>query len=228
MNSICIFGDSIAKGVVFDAVKKKYSLLKDSFANRLGREGFRVTNHARFGCTVTEGMKILLRCQKTLGACDLTLLEFGGNDCDYDWDAVSRDPARKHDCKTPIAAFAERYKALIDTIRAQESRPVLLTLPPVDEHRYFAWISKGRGADNIIGFLGSVRTIFTWQEKYSGIVRALAESCHVPLVDVRAAFLALRDYRAGLCADGIHPNETGHRLIFELLKSKLLPLAAGP
>ncbi|MDR2296234.1 MAG: SGNH/GDSL hydrolase family protein [Clostridiales Family XIII bacterium] len=228
MNSICIFGDSIAKGVVFDAVKKKYSILKDSFANLLGREGAGVMNHARFGCTVTEGMKILLRHREAIGACDLTLLEFGGNDCDYNWEDVSRDPARNHDCKTPIAIFSERYEALIDTIRAHGGRPLLLTLPPVDEHRYFAWISKGLNADNIIGFLGTVRTIFTWQETYSGIVRALAEAKGVPLVDVRAAFLALRDYRKSLCEDGIHPNETGHRLIFELLKSKLLPLAAGP
>jgi lysophospholipase L1-like esterase len=224
MNSICIFGDSIARGVVFDAVKKKYSILKDSFANRLGREGVRVMNHARFGCTVTEGMNILLRSREALGACDLTLLEFGGNDCDYNWNEVSRDPARKHDCKTPIAAFSERYRALIDTIRASGGRPMLLTLPPVDEHRYFAWISRGLNADNIIGFLGSVRTIFTWQETYSGIVRALAEAKDVPLIDVRAAFLALRDYRGGLCEDGIHPNETGHRLIFESLKPAILPV----
>ena len=27
-NNICVFGDSVAKGVVFDHVKQKYSLLK--------------------------------------------------------------------------------------------------------------------------------------------------------------------------------------------------------
>jgi lysophospholipase L1-like esterase len=207
-------------------VRKKYAVLKDSFANRLGREGLCVANHARFGCTVTEGMKILLRYREALGACDLTLLEFGGNDCDYNWEEVSRDPARTHDCKTPIAAFPARYKDLIDAVLANGGRPMLLTLPPVDEHRYFDWISKGLNADNILKFLGTARTIFTWQEKYSGIVRTLAESCHVPLVDIRAGFLALRDYRAGLCEDGIHPNGTGHRLIFEILKSKLPPLPA--
>ena len=227
MNSICIFGDSIAKGVIFDAVKKKYALLKDSFANKLGGEGVRVANHARFGCTVTEGMKLLLRHRDAPGASDLTLLEFGGNDCDYNWEEVSRDPARRHDCKTPIAAFSKQYKALIDAIRASGGRPLLLTLPPVDERWYFAWISKGLNADNIIEFLGSIRTIFTWQETYSGIVRALAEACGAPLVDVRAAFLALRDYRDDLCEDGIHPNEAGHRLIFEILRSNMPSFAPG-
>ena len=33
INSVCIFGDSVARGVVFDAVKNKYSLLRESFAN---------------------------------------------------------------------------------------------------------------------------------------------------------------------------------------------------
>jgi lysophospholipase L1-like esterase len=224
MNSICIFGDSISKGVVFDAVRKRYSILKDSFASLIGREGVSVENHARFGCTVTEGMDILSRHREAPGACDLTLLEFGGNDCDYNWAEVSRDPLRTYDCKTPIALFSEKYRAMIDAIVSGGGRPMLLTLPPIDESRYFAWISKGLNADNIVAFLGSVRTIFTWQEKYSGIARTLSEACKVPLIDIRAGFLARRDYRDSLCEDGIHPNETGHRLIFEILKSALAPL----
>jgi lysophospholipase L1-like esterase len=221
MNSICIFGDSISKGVVFDAVKKKYSVLKDSFAGLIGREGVSVKNHARFGSTVTEGMAVLSRHRESPGACDLTLLEFGGNDCDYNWAEVSRDPLRKHDCKTPLALFPEKYRAMIDAVVSGGGRPLLLTLPPIDERRYFAWISKGLNADNIIDFLGGVRTIFTWQETYSGVVRALSEARNVPLVDIRAAFLARRDWRDSLCEDGIHPNGEGHRLIFEILKSKL-------
>ncbi|MDR1573416.1 MAG: SGNH/GDSL hydrolase family protein [Clostridiales Family XIII bacterium] len=223
MNSICIFGDSISKGVVFDAVRKRYSILKDNFANLIGREGVFVKNHARFGCTVTEGMDILSRHGEAPGVCDLTLLEFGGNDCDYNWAEVSRDPLRKHDCKTPIALFSEKYKTMIDAVVSSGGKPLLLTLPPIDERRYFAWISKGLNADRIIDFLGSVRTIFTWQETYSGIARTLSKVCNAPLIDIRAGFLALRDYRDSLCEDGIHPNETGHQLIFEILKSELMP-----
>jgi lysophospholipase L1-like esterase len=222
MNSICIFGDSISKGVVFDAVRKRYSVLKDSFANLIGKEGVSVENHARFGCTVTEGMGILSRYAKAPGACDLTLLEFGGNDCDYNWAEVSRDPFQKHDCKTPITLFWKKYKDMIDAVVSSGGKPLLLTLPPIDERRYFAWISKELNADRIIDFLGSVRTIFTWQETYSAIARTLSEACNAPLVDIRAGFLALRDYRDSLCEDGIHPNGAGHRLIFEILKSKLI------
>jgi lysophospholipase L1-like esterase len=221
MSGICIFGDSISKGVVFDAARKKYSVLKNSFANMLGREGVGVVNRARFGCTVTDGLAIASRCAELPGACDLTLLEFGGNDCDYDWEKVSGDPFGSHDCKTPVTLFPRMYRALIDAIVSSGGRPLLLTLPPVDAHRYFARISQGLNAGNILSFLGNVRTIFTWQEKYSEMVKALSKLCNVPLIDVREVFMSLLDYRDALCEDGIHPNEKGHRLIFDILKPKV-------
>jgi lysophospholipase L1-like esterase len=195
--------------------------LKGSFANILSRGGLQIANYSHFGSTVRDGMNLLLRRAARLDDYIFTLLEFGGNDCDYNWEDVSRAPEAKHLCKTPVFAFPAEYKALIDAVRSIGGRPVLLTLPPVDEKRYFARISKGLNADNILRFLGSARTIFTWQEKYSGIVASLAKNCDVMLVDVRAAFLAQRDYRDSLCEDGIHPNGEGHRLISEVLRSEL-------
>mgnify|MGYP001019036008 CR=1 FL=1 len=38
LNSICIFGDSVAKGVVLNSDAGRYALLKDSFANRIAAE----------------------------------------------------------------------------------------------------------------------------------------------------------------------------------------------
>ena len=31
--NICVFGDSVAKGVVFDEIKNKYTFLKENFVN---------------------------------------------------------------------------------------------------------------------------------------------------------------------------------------------------
>ena len=33
MNSICVFGDSVARGVIYDETKEKYTFLKNSFIN---------------------------------------------------------------------------------------------------------------------------------------------------------------------------------------------------
>jgi hypothetical protein len=58
IQSVCIFGDSVAKGVVFDAVKKKYRILKESFVNIMERQqNVSILNFARFGCTVPWGAK---------------------------------------------------------------------------------------------------------------------------------------------------------------------------
>ena len=38
LNNVCVFGDSIAKGVVYDPEKKKYVFLGESFVNLLSHE----------------------------------------------------------------------------------------------------------------------------------------------------------------------------------------------
>lgn len=38
MQSICILGDSIAKGVVYDSQKNRYTISKESFGNRIAQE----------------------------------------------------------------------------------------------------------------------------------------------------------------------------------------------
>ena len=38
VHSVCVFGDSISKGVFFDAAKNKYRLLKDGFTSLVGKQ----------------------------------------------------------------------------------------------------------------------------------------------------------------------------------------------
>lgn len=216
--SVCIFGDSVAKGVVFDAVRKKYCLLRDSFANIVeSRQNIAISNFARFGCTVSMGGEIMKRHESELCRYDYTILEFGGNDCDYNWAGISEDPFIEHQCNTPIAQFVEKYAKLIGRVRQSGGRPVMLNLPPIDAHRYFNWISRGLNEKNILTFLGEIETIYRWQEMYSKAVESLAVDEKVPLIDIRSVFLSKKDYTPYLCTDGIHPNDEGHLLISEVL-----------
>jgi lysophospholipase L1-like esterase len=48
---------------------------------------------------------------------------------------------------------------------------------------------------------------------YSLEVNKLAMALSVPLIDIRSHFLKRKDYSDLICADGIHPNQEGHRLI---------------
>ena len=159
------------------------------------------------------GINILKRHQSTLNNFDYTLLEFGGNDCDYKWEEISEHPQKEHLCNTPIPVFREQYLALINLVKQNNGNPVLLSIPPIDSARYFKWVSKGLNPANILSFLGEVEAIYKWQEKYNTIVLEVAEACKVPLIDIRNSFLESGDYRDYLCEDGIHPNEKGHLLI---------------
>lgn len=219
INSICIFGDSVAKGVIFDQAKNKYRLLKESFANIVQlQQNIAITNYAKFGCTVTAGSTILAKHEANLGRFDYTFLEFGGNDCDYNWQEVAEDPLREHTCHTPAYQFKEQYAAIIERVQRNGGRPILLTLPPIDPKRYFQWISRGLNAKNILSFLGDVDAIYHWQGMYSTMVTELAQSCKVPLIDIRAIFAEQKNYSDYLCEDGIHPNEKGHALISQAIR----------
>lgn len=219
VNSICIFGDSVAKGVIFDAVKNKYILLRESFANIMQKQQqIAIINFAKFGCTISMGSEILKRHEAELNQFDYTVLEFGGNDCDYDWAKISENPYTQHVCNTPIPVFREKYLDLISRVVKNGGNPILMNLPPIDAKRYFQWISRGLNSRNIMTFLGEVDTIYRWQEMYSKAIEELAEEEKIPLIDIRSSFMMQNDYSYYLCTDGIHPNEQGHLLISSAIR----------
>ncbi|NTV90695.1 MAG: SGNH/GDSL hydrolase family protein [Clostridiales bacterium] len=225
-NSICIFGDSIIKGVIFDGMRGRYSFLKNSFANIFGRTtGIKVDNFAKFGCTVSVGDQLVEKHVDELAEYRYTVLEFGGNDCDFDWAAISENPDKQHLPKTPLAEFETLYSRIIDKVIACGSKPILFSLPPLDARRYFAWVSRGLNADNILKWLGDVEHIYRWHEMYNLVVLKLSAIKNVPLIDIRQAFLESRDYFSLYCEDGIHPNEAGHALISSVIRNYLPQLA---
>src|SRR5690554_1059801 len=218
-DSICVFGDSIMKGVIFDAIRGRYTYLKNSFLNILGRriDTVRVDNFAKFGCTITTGKKIIEKHAVKLPEYKFTALECGGNDCDFDWKSISECPDDIHLPKTPLDEFESLYCQIIDDVSESGSKPVLFTLPPLGAKRYFSWISRGLNAENILRWLGDVEHIYRWHEMYNNAVLKIAAAKNVLLIDIREAFLKTRDYLTLLCEDGIHPNEAGHALISDVV-----------
>lgn len=225
-NDICVFGDSIAKGVIFDSIRGRYIFLKNNITNILSRsQGLKIDNFAKFGCTIETGKKIIEKHSSELSQYKYTALEFGGNDCDFDWAAVSERPDDEHLPKTPIDSFEELYSEVIDSVASSGSTPVLLSLPPLNAPRYFSWISKGLNADNILKWLGDVEHIYRWHEMYNLAVLRLAAIKNVPLIDIRKAFLKTKNYMKLYCEDGIHPNEDGHRLISDFITEHISKLS---
>ena len=221
--AICILGDSIAKGVMFDAQRSRYVIAKENIGKQITQViGYSVTNLSKFGCTVTDGLARFEKQKDAPQDCKTVLMNFGGNDSDFLWQEISAAPDELHKPKTPIDVFEQTYLKLIASVRKCGFTPILLNLPPLDHTRYFALISRELNADNILKWLGGTSAfIYRWHEQYNVAVHKIAQTANVKLIDIRSAFLQRRDYSRFLSDDGIHPNEEGYALIAEAVKQYL-------
>ncbi|MBQ9558197.1 MAG: SGNH/GDSL hydrolase family protein [Clostridia bacterium] len=215
MKKICVFGDSIGKGVSLPE-DGRYKIVKPDVVGLTGEE-LEVKNYAVFGCTLEKALPVVRRHSGELKEYDSVFLELGGNDCDFDWQRVSDDPEGEHECRTPCGVFEKAYRRLIETIVEAGGNLVILTFPPVVAERYFRWISRDRNGENILRWLGGTHTIYRWQEMYNLKVVELAKKLDVKLIDIRSAFLRDRHYERLMCRDGIHPNEKGYELIYRTI-----------
>ncbi len=212
---VTVYGDSILKGVLFE--NEKY-VVEHNWEQRLAeRFGLQIVNRARFGSTLPKAMARIEKDAETPCAeGELALLEFGGNDCDYDWAAIAAAPDDAHECKTPPAPFLDCYRRAIRLLRAAGRTPVLATLPPINAELYLRFLCRGGlSRENIVRWLGDVQRIYRWQENYSQMAEQLSREEATPLIDLRRPFLQdSRSPEALLCADGIHPSRLGQDLIY--------------
>ncbi len=223
---VCVFGDSVAKGVVYDEEKDKYTFLKDNFVSLIQSVmPINIKNYAKFGCTVTKGAEIMEKQGDKISEYQYTILEFGGNDCDLNWPEVAASPDCEHGAQVPIDLFKECYEKMIEKARTLGSKPILLSLPPLDSQRFFKWVSKDLNKKNIMTFLGNdVNFIYRWHESYNSMIYDLATEYKIPVIDIRKDFLTKKDYRDFLCIDGMHPNEKGHKLIASSIEKAISSL----
>lgn len=211
--NFCIFGDSVGKGVTLGESGRYKTTVLD-VKQLTGRSDVHVDNYSRFGFIADKVLSLLRKCTQILSSHDAVFLEVGGNDCDYDWAAISENPGGVHLCKTPPEEFREKYASALELVRKSGCKPYALSLPPIVPEKYFKRISEGKNADNILLWLGSVDTMYRWQEMYNGIVTCVTREMDVPLLDIRSAFLCDHHYEKYFCDDGIHPNDEGYKLIY--------------
>lgn len=208
--TIHLWGDSLGKGVVFDEARGRYCITPERCVRQLdGLLPSPIVNHSRMGATVADGLTDF--CTATPGPDALVVIEYGGNDCDMPWADVSANPEGSFDGRVPLPTFIQTLRSFVEAVRALHGQPLLVTPPPLDADRYFAWVSRGLSSENILRFLGDVQHIYRWQERYATAVRAVAAETRCALFDLRAALLDQRRYPALLCVDGIHLNADGQR-----------------
>lgn len=212
---ILVSGDSISKGVIYDESKNRYTVLQENYVNIIGTKlNGSIMNISKFGSTLTRGISHLGKylCKENP---DLVLIEYGGNDCAFNWDEVADSPDAQHLPQTELLNFEKTLQEAIEMLNKIKVTPVLMSLPPLSAEKYLEWVSKNNPLtkSNIIKWLGNVSEIYYWQEKYSSVITKVAEETSTKLIDIRSAFLLYPDFTRFICRDGMHPNQEGHMVI---------------
>ena len=160
----------------------------------------------------------------------MTVLEFGGNDCDFDWAAISETPQGRHRCHTPPETFVSEYREAVRLLRDGGRTPLMMSLPPILSERYLDFICRtGLSRQNILDWLGDPEAISRWQETYSNLIEQIAREELVRMIDLRRAFLESEQPLEDLiCADGIHPSVKGQELIYRTVTTQADGLAKRP
>lgn len=211
-----LYGDSLLRGTIIDEKMRYHSTISDILQGFAARYGVIFKNRARFGSTVGRGKGILQKDVDEGLRCKYALVEFGGNDCSFEWEHVANKPDDVHNPATEPAQFEATMLTMVDTLKEKGITPVLMTLPPLDAERHLSFISKTDLARrNILKWLGDAQMIYRFHELYSKIVERIAKQSKTLLVDVRERFLERHDLRKLIGIDGVHLNEDGYKLVAE-------------
>jgi lysophospholipase L1-like esterase len=214
IKNIKVFGDSILKGIQINPTNNRYHVDNHIDLDAIQQKhSVSIENYSKFGCTISKGYEMLKKHLKDGRFCDAVVMNFGGNDCDYDWKAISENPYIEHQPKTPLNEFAKKYHEIISILREKAITPILATLPPLAPKKFFDWFCDGLNKDNVLTWLGDINAIYRVQEKYSRMVERIAQEVNVYLVDLRGVFLRDIHLEHLLCEDGTHPNTKGQNAI---------------
>ncbi|HBL85015.1 MAG: hypothetical protein A2Y17_02220 [Clostridiales bacterium GWF2_38_85] len=221
MKRLELYGDSILKGVTYSDELQKHKLCRPKY-DELNKRGIEVNNNSHMGATINQGYTLL---EETLTTCDkdtLVLLEFGGNDCNYNWADVSANPDGEFQPLTPENIFIEKYRAAISYVRKTGASIAVVSLVPLDASKFMNWITRNLNFNNILHWLGDVNMLARWQEHYNVMVNQIAFENNCPIIDIRSEFLKNREYQMLLCSDGIHPTQRGYDIIGKKIMSSVL------
>ena len=148
---------------------------------------------------------------------DKTLFIFPESGLQYDWQAIAANPSAKHDPKMDLVAYKALYINKIAQARACGQEPVLVSLPIMDENRYFAHITRGMSMQqrkNVLYWLGGkTERLRNIHALYNLMLFRLASLQCVHIIDVTSPMLACTYFDELLEADGVTLTTEGQALV---------------
>ena len=154
---------------------------------------------------------------------NIAVIELGGNDADFDWRAVAKDPTVSHQPKTSVKEFAKCYGECIDKLNSAGVKTVVCTIVPIDSKRFFNRVIGGLADKSRVleFFNGDFNTIHRHQEMFNNEILKLAYKRETAVIDLRQKFLDTNDFESLMCQDGIHPNASGQKQILNAINEFL-------
>ena len=141
----------------------------------------------------------------------------------YNWQAIAADPGAKHEPKMDLVAYKAQYTNRIAQARAHGQEPVLVSLPIMDENRYFAFITRGMSMQerkNVLYWLGGkIERLRNLHALYNLALFRLASTQCVHIIDITSPMLASDHYDQLLEQDGVTLSPEGQALVDDELAS---------
>ncbi len=148
---------------------------------------------------------------------DKTLIIQPESGLQYNWQAIAANPSGQHDPLMDLVAYKAQYTNKIAQARAHGQEPVLVSLPIMDENRYFAFITRGMSMQerkNLLYWLGGkterLRNIHALYNL--SLFRLAAQQC-VHIIDITSPMLASAHYEQLLEQDGVTLSPEGQQLV---------------
>ena len=223
---ITIFGDSIAKGIVYENNQLK-RLPENAVILVAKHFDIQIDNLSFYGQTLKR-LNQKGTIDKYLEKVDnsennIAVISLGGNDSDYNWKFVANSPKENHLPNTPPKEFELMLDETIQKLQQKNVKVILTNIPPIDSKRYFEnVIARQADKGKVLEFLqGDIENIYRHQEFYSMIITRCATKNNCRLLDIRGEFLWDRKYLDKFCIDGVHPNGMGHEIIAKSIIEQL-------
>jgi len=154
---------------------------------------------------------------------DKTVIIQPENGLQYNWKEIAANPGINHEPKMDLIAYKALYINKIAQVRAQGMEPVLVSLPIMDEDRFFAFITRGMSMQerkNILYWLGGkTGRLRNLHELYNLSLFRLASTQCVHLIDITSPMLASAHCEQLLEQDGVTLSAEGQALVDNELAS---------
>lgn len=193
-----------------------YNRMREAFFQRTGAVTINLSKISR---NIFSRRSRLEKELSHVHAGDKVIIEFGGDDCRFNWKKIARNVNGIHMPKTSVEKFHSSYTKVIEAVRAKGATPILLGLAPIDSEKYFSYIAHGQGREKIISWLGgNYLYLANIHQQYVDEVENIANETGCKYIDITGIFRTNADFDRNLENDGISLSQTGYLRVQTLIQ----------